>query len=89
MGDYGLPKIPKLEKVHYHLGTTCCGGVESDCIHAQQVDQDSEETIWEECEQEHCNHDACILHAYILHRIQHGLMDIESFECRGDIEYGE
>ena len=28
--------------IHWHIGTTCCGGVGDDCSHEKQFDADSE-----------------------------------------------
>ena len=64
--------VTEVKDTHWHIGTTCCGGVGDDCPHEMQFEIDMEDR--EELP------DICVSQ----YRLDTGLMKIEPYECEGE-----
>ena len=60
--------------LHWHIGTTCCGGVGDDCEHEKQYEKDmvgrEGKPLPELCSTQY--------------RLANGLMELEPYSCGGD-----
>lgn len=68
--------VTEVEDIHWHIGTTCCGGVGDNCPHEIQfeIDMDGRSNDLDELP------DICVTQ----YRLDTGLMSLEAYKCEGE-----